>query len=293
MTTLEHSKPADEARDPLPRSGAVSSCNDWLGRIICGDNTKVLDIVPRESVDLVITSPPYDSMRTYGDHGWDFERLRHTLAWILKPGGVLVWIVGDQTKDGDESGTSMRQALGLRGTGGLKLHDTMIYEKSGAFERHGHKTYPQAFEFMFVYAKGQPKTFNIIRDQQNSKAGAKHKPWLRQPDGSMKRGPSWGKEIREVGARTNIWRYNTGWTSAEEKLAFDHPAIMPEALAKDHILTWTNPGDVVLDPFCGSGTTCKAAKVLNRQWCGIEINPEYCKIAEVRMSQNVLKLEVA
>lgn len=273
----------------LPKPAAVSSM-PWLGRIVCGDNAEVLSGFPAECVDLVVTSPPYDSMRTYGDHGWNFDALSHQLKGVLKPGGVLVWIVGDKTTGSNESGTSMRQALHLRSIG-LNLHDTMIYEKSGAFERHGHKTYPQAFEFMFVFAKGQPKTFNIIRDQQNAKAGAKHKPWLRQQDGSMKRGPSWGKEIREVGARTNIWRYNTGWTSAEEKLAFEHPAIMPEALAADHIASWSNPGDVVLDPFAGSGTTLKAAKALNRQWCGIEINPEYCAIAEARLSQDVLQLE--
>lgn len=273
------------------RAGAVLCSSAWLGRIVCGDNTEILSRMPSECIDLVVTSPPYDDIREYGGHSWNFDGLAAQLLRVLKPGGVIVWVVGDKTEGGNESGTSMRQALGFQ-TAGLNLHDTMIYEKCGAFERKGHRTYPQAFEFMFVLSKGSPKTFNIIRDRKNSLGGQVHRPTLRQPDGTMKRGASWGREIREVGARTNIWRYSVGWMkSASDAVAFEHPAIMPEALASDHIASWSNPGDVVLDPFLGSGTTCKAAKALNRQWCGIEVNPDYCRIAEARLSQDVLQLE--
>jgi site-specific DNA-methyltransferase (adenine-specific) len=228
-------------------------------------------------------------VREYGGHKWDFEKIAWGLERCMAEGAVLVWIVGDATKDGCESGSSMCQALHLKSLG-LNLHDTMIYEKSGAFERKGHRVYPQAWEYMFVFSKGRPKTFNVIRDRRNEKAGALHRPRLRQPDGTMKKGASWGNEIREIGARTNIWRYNTGWTASEEKCTFEHPAVMPEALAKDHIASWSEPGDVVLDPFAGSGTTLKAAKELGRRFIGVEVEARYIEIARARLAQEHMTL---
>ena len=262
-------------------------CSAWLGRVVCGDNTEVLSGFPDACIDLVVTSPPYDDLRTYGGHSWNFETLAAQLVRVLKPGGVIVWVVGDMTEDGSETGNAMRQALHLKDVCGLRLHDTMIYQKTGIPFPESAR-YNQEWEYCFVMSKGKPKTFNQLRipttHKRNTPAAT------RQRDGTMQATKyETGKDDR---ARGNVWRYNTGFMrSSPDAIAFDHPAVFPEALAKDHIASWSSPGDVVLDPFSGSGTTCKSAKELNRQWCGIEINPEYCAIAEARMSQDVLQLE--
>jgi site-specific DNA-methyltransferase (adenine-specific) len=233
----------------------------------------------------VVTSPPYDDLRTYGGHSWNFEKLAAQLVRVLKPGGVIVWVVNDKTVDGGETGTSMRQGLGLMAAG-LRLHDTMIFRR----KTHPlyHRRYEQEWEYMFVMAKGTPQTWNGLLRKSAQAGIVRRNSAHRNGDEIEKRGT--GKATPEMVLRGNIWEYNVGGPMAEA-VAFEHPAIFPEALAKDHIASWSNPGDVVLDPFSGSGTTCKAAKELNRQWCGIEINPEYCAIAEGRLSQDVLQLE--
>ena len=262
--------------------GAVR-CTDWLGRIICGDNTKVLSGFPAECVDLVVTSPPYDELRTYGGHSWNFETLAAQLVRVLKPGGVIVWVVADATVNGSETGSSMRQALHFQSIG-MNLHDTMVYEKAGTGACGSNLAYWQTWEFMFVLAKGRPNAVNRLKTQ-NLSAGVKTTPRKvaignRDSDGV--------RVVEHEGVRANIWRYNVNKYGMENT---GHPAPFPIALAKDHVASWSNPGDVILDPFAGSGTTLKAAKELNRQWCGIEINPEYCAIAEARLSQDVLQLE--
>jgi site-specific DNA-methyltransferase (adenine-specific) len=259
--------------------------------IVCGDNIEVLSTFSEDCIDLVVTSPPYDDARQYGKHKWDFNGIRKEITRVLKLGGVCVWIVSDTSKDHCESLSSFRQAISFV-DGGLNLLDTMIYRKRGMeFPRFGHRVYPQVYEFMFVFSKGSPKTFNLIKDKPNRYAGKKLLCTIRNPDGSMKNSHSHGTMAAEMGSRGNVWEYDTGWGhSSEERFSHEHPAIFPEALAKDHILSWSNPGDTVLDPFCGSGTTCKAAKELNRKWIGIEVNPDYCKIAEARLLQDVLPL---
>lgn len=264
-------------------SGGAVRCTDWLGRIVCGDNTKVLSGFPDACIDLVVTSPPYDDLRTYGGHSWNFETLAAQLVRVLKPGGVIVWVVADETKDGNESGTSMRQALHFQSLG-LNLHDTMVYEKAGTGACGSNLAYWQTWEFMFVLAKGRPNAVNRLKTQ-NLSVGVKTTPRTvaignRDSDGV--------RVVEDEGVRANIWRYNVNKYGMENT---GHPAPFPIALAKDHVASWSNPGDVVLDPFAGSGTTLKAAKELNRHWCGIEINPEYCAIAEARLSQDVLQLE--
>jgi site-specific DNA-methyltransferase (adenine-specific) len=261
----------------------------WLGRIVCGDNTEVLSGFPDACIDLVVTSPPYDDIRTYGGHLWNFAAVADGLVRVLKPGGVIVWVVGDATKDGSESGSSMEQALHFKRLG-LRLHDTMIWEKVNVVPSVAvlQGRYEQCWEYMFVLSKGAPKTCNHIREPKTYMDTRKTHQGHRKADGSF-------VEL-EVSQRTdkilrNLWRIKTGGGHAGDAACHDHPAVFPERLAKDHIASWSNPGDVVLDPFSGSGTTCKCAKELNRLWCGIEINPKYCAIAEARLSQDVLQLE--
>ena len=258
-----------------------------LDQIICGDNCEVMLTLPSESIDLVVTSPPYDDLRTYGGHDWDFYGVAWNLKRLLKPGGVLVWVVNDQTKDGSETGSSFRQALWFRDLG-LRIHDTMIWERACPFPESNR--YHPDFEYMFVFSKGKPKTFNAIMDRKTTSNGRPVSTPERQPDGTT-RTPArdCGALHREMAPRFNIWKVQSGAGHAtEDSYAFKHPAIFPEGIARDHIVTWSNEGDVVLDPFSGSGTTAKMAKHNARRFIGIEVNPEYVEISNQRLAQGVL-----
>lgn len=257
-----------------------------LDQIICGDNCDELGKLPRECIDLVVTSPPYDDLRTYGGHSWDFYGVAWQLKRVLKPGGVIVWVVNDATEKGDETGTSFQQALHFKQIG-LRLHDTMIYEHCKPFPES--TRYHPAFEYMFVFSMGQPKTFNPIKDRETSTGGAESTSTMeRQPNGAIRR-PTRSFVRNEFAARLNIWNIAAGWgQSTKDYVAFEHPAIYPEALARDHILSWSNEGDIVLDPFNGSGTTTKMAREMGRRFIGIEVNPEYCEIARKRLKQQLL-----
>ena len=270
----------DVTGDPPVRSSS------WLGRIVCGDNTEVLSGFPAECVDLVVTSPPYDDLRTYGGHSWNFETLAAQLVRVLKPGGVIVWVVADATVNGSETLTSMRQAIHFMDVCGLNVHDTMVFEKGASGACGSNLAYWQEWEYCLVMSKGKPKSVTRLK-RKAMHPGQKHTSGKKQDalgskviNGTITTG--------EECIRGNVWRYPIGTPDGNKT---DHPAPMPEALAKDHVASWSNPGDVILDPFAGSGTTLKAAKELNRLWCGIEINPEYCAIAEARLSQDVLQLE--
>ena len=210
-----------------------------------------VDILPHYAgqVDLVLTSPPYDNLRTYGGHGFDWVAVADAIVLALKPGGVLVWVVGDATVDGSETGTSFRQALGFMARG-LRLHDTMIYLKKGAY-RTWAKRHSSEFEFMFVFSLGQPNTVNIIADRTAALPGSHGSYTLRRKEGGMETRA--GKTTPAIIPRSNVWQYSQGHSqSAPDFLAaHDHPAIAPLALAKDHVTTWTNPGDLVLDPMGG------------------------------------------
>lgn len=260
--------------------------------IICGDSLKVLGGFPAESVDLVLTSPPYDNLRDYNGFTVDFEGIARELYRVLKPGGVIVWVVGDQTKDGSESGTSFKQALFFKEIG-LNLHDTMIYLKDSCPFPEFNRYYP-SFEYMFVFSKGKPKTTNLIADKKNKKAGdfigtstQREKDGTTRPISAMKKDPE--RKIKDFSVRTNVWSYSAGFgKTTNDKAAYEHPAMFPEALAKDHILSWSNEGDLVLDPFNGSGTTTKCAKYLRRSYIGIDISERYCEIARQRLLQEML-----
>lgn len=266
-------------------AGLVGS-GDWLGSVldsvVCGDNCDVLGQFPRDSVDLVVTSPPYDDLRTYGGHSWDFYGVAWQLKRVLKPGGVIVWVVADATKDGSESGTSMRQALHFQSLG-LNLHDTMIYKVRGTGAKGSNLAYWQAWEYMFVLTKGGPRTVNRQQTKRSSdwKAGGRL-----TADGKQK--PGMTGESDEMCVRDNVWEYMVGAASQDEHTG--HPAVFPLKLAQDHILSWSNAGDIVIDPFSGSGTTCRAAKDLGRRFVGIEVNPAYVEIAKRRLAQDVLSL---
>jgi len=250
-------------------------------QIICGDNVETLRGFPADSIDLTVTSPPYDNLRTYDGHSWDFEGVAQQLWRVTKPGGVVVWVVADATINCSETGTSFRQALRFMEIG-FRLHDTMIYEKVNTGGARGsNAAYWQAFEFMFVFTSGAPKTTNLIEDRQNAKGKKVYTGGGgRNADGTITATARIASA--EYGRRTNVWRISTA------DIGGLHPASFPEKLSRDHILSWSNEGDTVLDPFSGSGTTAKMAKHNGRRFIGIEVNPEYCEIAEERLRQGVL-----
>lgn len=248
-----------------------------------GDNVTILkDNVTDGSIDLTITSPPYDNLRDYTGFTWNFEELLSQLWRVTCDGGIVMWNVADQTVNGSETGTSMRQAIKFIDSG-WKLHDTMIYEK-GNFSNPSSNRYHQIWEYVFIFSKGKPKTFNPIKDKPTTGMQSPDharlitfgKNTVRQKDGTMaQRGTR--KEYSDYGMRTNIWRMKTAGQENPCQ-AIDHPAKMPSMLAHDHIISWSNPGDIILDPFAGCGTTGIEALKLGRKFVGIEISNEYFQL---------------
>lgn len=252
-----------------------------LNKIYNIDCLKGLKLLDDNSVDLTVTSPPYDDLRNYKGYSFDFENIAKELYRVTKTGGILVWIVGDATSKGSESGTSFRQALYFKECG-FNLHDTMIYEKnSSSFPAaRTSKRYTQIFEYMFVFSKGKIRNdISLLCDKPNKWAG--HTNWGNNTqydkDGTLKQTNNI-KPIPEFSLRNNIWKYSVGFNDKT-----GHPAVFPEKLAEDHILSWSKENDVVLDPFMGSGTTAKMSILNNRNYIGFEISEEYCYVAEKRL----------
>lgn len=229
-------------------------------------------------IDLTVTSPPYDNLRTYNGFEFDWQKVIKELYRVTKDGGVVVWVVGDATIKGSETGTSFKQALFFKECG-FRLHDTMIYEKD-AISFPDKNRYQNSFEYMFVFSKEAPITKNIIHDRKNISFGRKVTGTNRTANGETKKASCYGNDIKEFGARWNIWRIKTD--KGNNKTG--HPAMFPEQLANDHIISWSNEGDLIYDCFMGSGTTAKMAKLNNRNYIGSEISEEYCKIAGERLT---------
>ena len=245
----------------------------------CGDCLDVMKTISDNSVDLTITSPPYDNLRTYNGNieQWNFDKFKEIakeLYRVTANGGVVVWVVGDATVKGSETGTSFKQALYFKEIG-FNLHDTMIYEKAQACFG-SNLCYLQSFEYMFVFSKGKPKSINLIRDRKNIRHGEESMASSGlSKDG--KKAPRCRKMMSEYGKRKNIWRYGVGGGKT------GHPAVFPEQLANDHIISWSDEGDTVLDCFMGSGTTGKMAVLNNRNFIGIELDKSYFNIAKKRI----------
>lgn len=252
-----------------------------LNKIYNEDCLITLGNLDTSSIDMVLTSPPYGELRDYNGYVFNFEETAKGLWKVIRPGGVVIWVVGDQTKKGTESGESFRQALYFKELG-FRLHDTMLYHKLN-YVPLTHKRYEQCFEYMFCFSKGKPNTFNPIKITCKN-AGKKEKY-------GQERRQNFGKnhsmrlyeetkhiETKETKIAPNLFSYTLG----KEKTG--HPASFPEQLAKDQIQTWSNVGDIVLDPFIGSGTVAKVCIELGRNWIGSEISPEYCESANKRIS---------
>lgn len=246
-----------------------------------GDAADVLFKLKPLSIDLVVTSPPYDDLREYKGYTFDFERIAEGLVRVLKPGGVIVWIVNDATVNGSETGTSFKQALHFKDLG-LNLHDTMIWDKGGSSAYPEASRYYGSFEYMFIFSRGMPKTINLFADRKNLRAGDRVLGTERKKDGTthVQSGMIKGRTIKEFGVRYNVWQCFPNKSNIER---VGHPATFPTRLAHDHIKSWSNPGDRVLDPFMGSGSTGVAAAALGRKFTGIEIAKEYFDLAVNRI----------
>lgn len=251
----------------------------------CMDCLEGLKLLKDNSIDLTVTSPPYDNMREYKGYSFDFENIAKELFRVTKKGGVVVWIVNDQTYKGSETGTSFKQALYFKEIG-FNLHDTMIWRKTNLFNFGSNNCYIQSFEFMFILSKGKPKTMNFLYDRANKTfeegkkktyTGATRKGDFRQKDENRE------VELTEMGKRHNVWDI-----PCSTKVG-SHTATFPEQLANDHILSWSNKGDIVMDIFSGSGTTHKMALLNNRRYIGFELSQEYIDIENERLEQCGLK----
>jgi DNA modification methylase len=251
-----------------------------LNRIYNMDCLEGMKRIPDGFVDLTVTSPPYDNLRTYNGNieQWSFEKFQaiaKELYRITADGGVVVWVVNDATIKGSETGTSFRQALYFKEIG-FNLHDTMIYKKAQACFG-SNLCYLQSFEYMFVLSKGRPKSINFLRDRPNVRYG-KEKMAKQGLSVDGEKAERVYKDMKKMGKRKNIWTYGVGGGST------GHPAVFPEQLAQDHILSWSNEGDIVLDPFIGSGTTAIACINTNRNYIGFELDKQYFDIAQQRIS---------
>jgi DNA modification methylase len=252
------------------------------GKLFCSDNVTYLKTVSDNTFDLTVTSPPYDNLRDYKGYSWDFEALARELFRTTKVGGVVVWVVGDATIKGSETGSSFRQALYFMECG-FNLHDTMIWKKPNPIPTQSTR-YQQGFEYMFIFVNGKFKTFNPIKTDckcRNVKV-KKHR--------AKASGHNYNNEGHYIVSDKKI--IDNVWVIANTKNKYNHTAIFPEQLAYDHIISWSNENDLVFDPFMGSGTTAKMCEKSNRNWVGCEISDEYCEITKKRIENHIVQTEL-
>lgn len=252
-------------------------------KLINDDCLSAIQNINDNYIDLTVTSPPYDNLRKYNGNinQWSFDKFKNIareLYRVTKDGGVVVWVIGDATVKGSETGTSFKQALYFMDVG-FNLHDTMIYKKANPIPQN-HNRYEQCFEYMFVFSKGKPTTFNAIRvptknagksfDWGNRKTKIDDNQCRRHRDSEI-------IKVNPTKIHENIFEYSVGGGKT------GHPAVFPEKLAEDHILSWSNEDDIVFDPFMGSGTTGKMALLNHRSFIGCEIDEGYMDIARQRI----------
>jgi DNA modification methylase len=256
-----------------------------LDKIYCGECSAVMSTLSAESIDLVVTSPPYGKLRDYNGFVFKHKPIIKELWRIMKPGGVVVWVIGDETEDGSEKNDSVFHKLYFNHVG-FRTHDTMIYYRQPQYPSNGR--YTQFFEYMFVFSKGTPRIFNPIKDKPNKYTKTRWIKSQRDKDGSLNKPPHIAKGSI-MGLRTNVWKYAAGGGSViGDPICHEHPAPFPEKLAADHIKSWSNPGDILLDPMCGSGTTLAMAAKLNRHFIGIDCSQEYCVLSQRRVNKYLL-----
>lgn len=258
-----------------------------MNTIICCDCVEGMSRLPSNSIPLTVTSPPYDRLRIFAE--WDFEGMTDQLYRVTEVGGVVCWCVQDAIVKGRRTLTSFKQAIHFSRVGFWLWEVLIVVAKSYQLPTKGR--YVSIFHYCFILSKGRPKTVNLLRDKPNKCAGKMKRTWHRRsPDGSMRRGLL-PQPIAPYGRRSNVWDYATGFnTTSKDREAFAHKALMPERLARDLIVSFSRPYDVVLDPFMGAGTTAKMAMLTGRRWLGFEIEPEYVALASERLRKTERQL---
>ena len=251
-------------------------------KLICGDCLEIMKKMPDDYIDLTITSPPYDDLRNYNST-FDIKEIARQLYRITKKGGIVVWNVNDKIKKGSKSLTSFKQAI-IFNEVGFNVNDIMIWEKTNPMPQVKQPRYNQVFEYMFVFSKGKPKTFNPI--MVNCKSANKgYKSTCKKITKGKERTYKEFK-INEQKVDSNIWKFAVAQNKTE------HPAVFPLELPTRHIKSWSNKGDLVLDCFMGSGTTGIVCKSLNRKFIGIEIDKKYFEIAKKRIENTNVQLNI-
>jgi site-specific DNA-methyltransferase (adenine-specific) len=254
---------------------------EFINQIIPGDCLEVMSRFETGAIDMVLTSPPYDNLRDYQGYVFQFEAIAKELYRVLKEGGVVVWVVGDATIEGSETGTSFKQALFFKEVG-FNLHDTMIFKKRNPIPQIYRRRYNNEFEYMFVFSKGPVATHNpLMVDCLHAGLELNGTTYKNYSKNDQKRAKL-AKPVKNQKIKGNIWEYVVG-KNLEDQEAKGHPAPFPCELARDHIYSWSNAGELILDPMCGSGTTCKVAQQLGRNFIGIDVSQEYCEIARNRL----------
>ena len=265
--------------------------NKYQNKIITDDCVSVMKKMPEASIDLTITSPPYDNLRKYNGYTFNFENIAKEIFRVTKDGGVVVWVTGDATRAGSETGTSFKQALFFKELG-FNLHDTMIFQKINPIPQIYRRRYNNEFEYMFIFSKGFVNKHNPIKvDCLHAGLELNGTTYKNYSKGKQKR-QKMANPVKKQKIKGNIWSYVVG-KKKEDQGAKDHPAPFPCQLVRDHIISWTNKGDIVLDPMCGSGTTCLMAKELGRNYIGIDMSEEYCLLTKTRIEEMSKKLTLS
>ncbi|MBR1921447.1 MAG: site-specific DNA-methyltransferase [Kiritimatiellae bacterium] len=254
-------------------------------KIICGDSAAVMEKFPDNSIDMVVTSPPYDSIRDYKGFSADLSKIGRETFRVLKEGGIAVVVIQDQTKNYGKTLTSFRLAIDWCDNAGFKLFECLIYKKLGAEGAWWNKRFRVDHEYMMVFLKGdRPAYFNKDPLKIPSKHGGKVMTGGGTRLTSGIRIATRAIHINPMKCRGTVWAYETAGDGS--RLKHQHPATYPDRLPYDFIQCFCPEKGIVLDPFMGSGTTALAAKSLKRFYVGIDISQEYVDLAERRVVED-------
>jgi len=255
-----------------------------MNKLICCDCVEGLKTLPTGSIPLVITSPPWDDLRQYCGFDWDFKTTAEELHRVISPRGVCCWHVADQVSNGTESLTSFKQALYFRSIGFLV--NTLVIDQHIP-NRHLHR-YGQTVQFVFVLSKGNPKVFHPIKDVPNASAGHVRPFNNRDVDGTQRYQYD-PPPISDFRCRSAVWWISAGGHS-DGDITRHHPAVFNERLVKDLMVSFSDAGQVVLDPFSGVGTVAVVALKEGRRYLGFEISPQYHALSLKRVARWSAKL---
>lgn len=256
-----------------------------MNEIYCCDCVEGMRLLPAEVIPLTVTSPPYDAIRTWQFPWEKFQAVAQELYRLTIPGGIVAWVVQDQHHDWSESGTSFKQALYFKELG-FKLYTTIAVERTTGLPGYRPRYWPP-LEYVFVLSRGRPRSYNLIRDRPTTTRSVPMKlVTLRSRDGTFRRERR-PLIVPPLAVRNTVWRYKVGYghTTTDREAHGHHPALMPEELAKDLILSYSRPDDFVFDPMAGLATTCKMALLNGRSYLGFDRDQQFCRDARKRLAK--------